>query len=181
MATWQETLILGDLADHENVFWVFVVSGLALGALVCKAAVDEDFRPKGWDRFPAASPPKGVLIGLFVAALMALIGYRGRFTVFHRMTIAAERVDLTYFYPERTVTLSPSDVGEVKVDTRGGRSIGPRFIVRIATRDGERYVSVAMESTKARALTSALNLWKDGHDFSFPLSEIRPSAVRPPR
>jgi len=167
-----DTLILSNLAEQESMFWLCIVIGILAGALAYAYATNENFRLSGWERFRELSPFAGILIGLSVIALVTLWKYHSSWGVFHRIKIDGNRVELSYYYPERTVTLSPSELREVTSDYSRSKTNHDHYL-RLVTQDGTRYYSVRLPLSANNELIRILGLWKNGRDFSKALSEFR--------
>ncbi len=157
MASSTHTLILRSTAGHEFQFWFLVAIALAISAVFYAGAVHPRLRFSGGRDLPALPRSAAIALALIPFGLVTNCNYQSNWGVFYQVDVHPEQLGLRYFYPERTVTLAPGDVSEIKrrLSLRAHRDTS----VVLLTADGDRHQSVDMDADRSAELRRIMREW----------------------
>ena len=135
---------------------LWVVPGTAIAAVVYYVLRFPELRRSPLDAEPVVSRRAGGIVAGVLLVASALGGYMDQGRAFHSMTLTPTRVVLTFAWPSRSIAVGWTDVASLTSESHASRS-GPRVRLRLTTRHGKEYESVAIAEYRAGAIWERLS------------------------
>ena len=153
-----EALPLDDVVSHEFSFWMVVAAAVALGGVVALLLRYPSLRRGGLSKGRSLRWRSCLIAAGAIIVPISGFAYGDHWTRFFAIEKSADRVTLTYHYPDRHVEILRSQivsVGRRMVLTKGERS----WSVVLMRDDGHHFVSTPLRAEACNVLTVELQAW----------------------
>jgi len=105
----------GNYSLSEMNFWLYTAAGLIIGIIVYGLGSHPSTRRAQFRNWPLLPKPVSAILGIGLCLLVFHWAQKTNWMVFYELEIQSDKLNLRYFYPEQTISLSCSEIESISI------------------------------------------------------------------